>query len=617
MYKGALMKRFFSMIAAIILLLPFVYIPEAKAVNFPLSTQLKSESAILVNLDADIILHEKNPDTKRMPGPLVNIMTAVIVLEECPDLNKELTLDPEVYTPVYNEISENEYSDDLPDCDLCDGDVLTINDLLYCMMLTSSVEASQTLAYHVGGDSVTAFVEKMNNKAAELGMDSTHFTNPTGMYDENQYTTARDMATLTRYALSVPLFETIATTYNYTPVVPNPERHKHIDEWVWSHSNVMMDPDSTLYYMGAKGIKTANLMAAGRNIIALASKDGDATSAQESAQERSLPSRGTLSQPPKAPSARIRDVVCEAVDPAQARLRIVADGVLKPQVSMMRNQPMLVIDMPGAVLETSAMAWRFSHPLVSEVQAVADAAPGLARLLVSVPRLVTYRVIANPPDGYEIALRLPRLTGRRLEEMTVVIDPGHGGPSATGCSAVYEGTRVYEKNLTLKIGRKVYDQLRATGMNVIMTRSDDVAVNLGSRPALANTNLADLFVSIHVDDFPGNPRASGTTAYYHGSDENSRALAHVLASTVSAAAGVPNRGARSDMERFKTGMAVLRSAEMPAVLLEVAYISNPEDRAKLMREDCLNAMARAIAEGIRSYVEAKMPGLEPAQLDAQ
>ncbi len=275
MYKGALMKRFFSMIAAIILLLPFVYIPEAKAVNFPLSTQLKSESAILVNLDADIILHEKNPDTKQMPGPLVNIMTAVIVLEECPDLNKELTLDPEVYTPVYNEISENEYSDDLPDCDLCDGDVLTINDLLYCMMLTSSVEASQTLAYHVGGDSVTAFVEKMNNKAAELGMDSTHFTNPTGMYDENQYTTARDMATLTRYALSVPLFETIATTYNYTPVVPNPERHKHIDEWVWSHSNVMMDPDSTLYYMGAKGIKTANLMAAGRNIIALASKDGN------------------------------------------------------------------------------------------------------------------------------------------------------------------------------------------------------------------------------------------------------------------------------------------------------------------------------------------------------
>jgi N-acetylmuramoyl-L-alanine amidase len=350
---------------------------------------------------------------------------------------------------------------------------------------------------------------------------------------------------------------------------------------------------------------------------ALAAKDGNPRAVQESTPERDLPSRGAVSQPAKPPAARIRDVVCEAVDPAQARLRIIADGVLKPQVSMMRNQPMLVVDMPGAVLETSAMAWRFSHPLVSEVRAIADAAPGLARLLVTLPRLVTYRVNAAPPDGYEIALRLPRLTGRRLEEMTIVIDPGHGGPSATGCSAVYEGTRIYEKNLTLKIGRKVYDQLRAMGMNVIMTRTDDSAINLASRPALANTNLADLFVSIHVDDFPGNPRASGTTAYYHGSDENGRALAHVLARTVSAAAGVPNRGARSDMERFKTGMAVLRSAEMPAVLLEIAYISNPEDRAKLMHEDCLSGVARAVAEGIRAYVEARMPGLEPAQLETQ
>lgn len=269
------MKRFISMLAAVILVLPFVYIPKAEAVNFPLTSNINSESAILVNLDADIVLHEKNPDTKQMPGPLVNIMTAVIVLEECSDLNEELTLDPEVYRPVYEDLNARDFSDDLPDCDICDGDVLTINDLLYCMMLTSSVEASQTLAYHVGGDSVSAFVEKMNSKAAELGMTGTHFTNPTGMYDEDQYTTARDMATLTRYALKVPLFETISTTYSYTPVVPNTERHKHIDEWVWKHSNVMMDPDSTLYYMGAKGIKTANLVAAGRNIVALASKDGN------------------------------------------------------------------------------------------------------------------------------------------------------------------------------------------------------------------------------------------------------------------------------------------------------------------------------------------------------
>ena len=94
--EGEHMKRLISVIAALALLMPFVYIPKAKAMSFPLKSPIQSESAVLVNLDADIILHEKNPDLKQMPGPLVNIMTAVIVLEECHDLNKELTLDPEV-----------------------------------------------------------------------------------------------------------------------------------------------------------------------------------------------------------------------------------------------------------------------------------------------------------------------------------------------------------------------------------------------------------------------------------------------------------------------------------------------------------------------------------------
>ena len=156
------MKRLLSVIAAVVMLLPFVYIPEAKAVNFPLKTPIQSESAMLINLDADIVIHEKNADVKQMPGPLVNIMTAVIVLEECKDLNQELTLEPEIYQNVYESLNAHDYSEDLPSCDIKDGDVLTVTDLLYCMMLTSSVEAAETLAYHVGGKNTAAFVEKMN-----------------------------------------------------------------------------------------------------------------------------------------------------------------------------------------------------------------------------------------------------------------------------------------------------------------------------------------------------------------------------------------------------------------------------------------------------------------------
>jgi N-acetylmuramoyl-L-alanine amidase len=324
-----------------------------------------------------------------------------------------------------------------------------------------------------------------------------------------------------------------------------------------------------------------------------------------------LPSRGSVSRPTTPVAARIRDVVCEAVDPAQAKLRIVADGKLAPKVTMLKGVSEVAVDIPGTILETSVTDWSFDHPLIAGVKAVAGAAPGITRLLVKLSRLVTYRARQAPPDGYEIAFRLPHLTGRRLGEMTVVIDPGHGGPSATGCSALQGRTRIVEKALTLRIGRKVHEKLSALGLNAILTRTDDSAVSLSARPELANNNLADLFVSIHVDDAPSNANASGTTAYYHGADENSRALAFVVAQAVSSGGGVPNRGARSDMERFVTGMAVLRKAEMPAILVEVAFISNAADRAKLVTEEFHSRVADAIANGICSYVRARLPEAPP------
>ncbi len=265
------MKKFISAIAAAVIVLPLINIPKASAISFPLKTTIKSESAIVVNLDVNSVIHEKNADTKQMPGPLVNIMTAVVCLENCSNINEEVT----VHESVYEHLYEAEYQDDLRWADICDEDVLTVTDLLYAMMLTSSMEASETIAYHVGDGNVDNFVKMMNDKAKEIGLEDTHFTNATGMYDPNQYTTARDMATLTQYALSVPLFETIATTVTYNPSVPNPQNHTSHEEWIWSHSNSMVDPKSGDFYSGAKGIKTANLEMGGRNIVSMASRDGN------------------------------------------------------------------------------------------------------------------------------------------------------------------------------------------------------------------------------------------------------------------------------------------------------------------------------------------------------
>lgn len=266
------MKKFLSAITALLMTVPFLCVPKANAINFTLKTPLQSESVVLFNRDTNTIINEKNADTKQMPGPLVNIMTAVVVLENCENINQEIMMDETVYSDViYNE----EHPDDVRTAEIYNGDVLTVTDLLYAMMLTSSMEASQTLAYYVGGSDVNNFVNLMNQKAEEIGLENTHFTNPTGLYDENQYTTARDMTKLTEYALNVSIFEQISTTYEYKPSVPNSTNHEDFNSWTWTHSNEMMNPESSNYYNSAKGIKTANLEEYGRNIITLASKDGN------------------------------------------------------------------------------------------------------------------------------------------------------------------------------------------------------------------------------------------------------------------------------------------------------------------------------------------------------
>lgn len=266
-------NKIFALLSAIAVIIPFTHLAQpvkSEAISFTLKDTIHSDSAMLINLDSNTVIHEKNADEKQMPGPLVNIMTAVVCIEECADLNQEITIDESLYTDLY----VTDYPDDIRTAEIYNEDVLTYTDLLYAMMLTSSVEASQTIAYHIGGKSVSAFVDKMNEKAAELGLKSTHFTNPTGMYDENQYTSARDMAALTEYALTLPNFEKICSAYSYSPSVPNLERHQDRSEWVWYHSNSMMDSESDYYYPGARGVKTGNLEKGGRNIVALASKDG-------------------------------------------------------------------------------------------------------------------------------------------------------------------------------------------------------------------------------------------------------------------------------------------------------------------------------------------------------
>ena len=243
---------------------------SVQAYTFTPDATIHSQAAILYNRDTQQILYEKNADQQQMPGHLVQIMTAIVVLQNCTDLDgTTITASDELYKTLYS----YDEPDDLRYADIDNGDTLTVREYLYAMMLTSSCEASLILANQFGDGSIDGFVTKINDTAAEIGCTATTFANPTGLYDTRQQTTARDMLTITNYALSLDGFEEIATATAFTPTTANPANHPDASAWNWTQANSMTLEDSSYYYEGAKGIKTGNLSKTGRSIITEATRD--------------------------------------------------------------------------------------------------------------------------------------------------------------------------------------------------------------------------------------------------------------------------------------------------------------------------------------------------------
>lgn len=264
------MKKIVSVLSAMLTLAYLCFTASAGAVEFTPPFDVNAKSVYFINLDTKSVIYEKNADLEQMPASLVNIMTAVIVLENCKDPdNITITADKK----LYEEFEEYEYQDDLRYGEIWDGDELTVTDYLYAMMLTSSCEASNILAYYFGNQNISAFVEMMNAKAKEIGAEHTVFANPHGLYDSKQVTTAKDMSLITQYALTVPGFEEIAIAEEYE-VHPKSYVTVHEDPWTWTHSNIIMSAASDFYVYGVKGIKTGNLQLSGRNIVTMGTYDG-------------------------------------------------------------------------------------------------------------------------------------------------------------------------------------------------------------------------------------------------------------------------------------------------------------------------------------------------------
>ncbi|MDR0946123.1 MAG: D-alanyl-D-alanine carboxypeptidase [Ruminococcus sp.] len=257
-------KKSISFITAVIL--SFLTAVHTGAVLFQPNFTITSEAAVLVNLDKDVTVYEKNPTKKMYPASLTKLVNAMVVLDNVKDFDNTIFYSP---VAVFDEL----YGQGASSVGLAHGEEVTLRDLMYSMLMLSACESAGILAWNVGGESIPNFIAMMNEKADSIGCTGTNFVNSHGLFDPNQYTNARDMALICQYAYdNYPKLIEIATTREYTMGATN----YHEAGWkTIKHTNKMLDPNSEYYYSNAKGLKTGTLDESGRCLASLGSRDGN------------------------------------------------------------------------------------------------------------------------------------------------------------------------------------------------------------------------------------------------------------------------------------------------------------------------------------------------------
>lgn len=230
------MKRYFVRTAAALLAAVLLYPCHAKAMS--------AQKAILMDAQTGRILYEKDAHSRSLIASTTKIMTALVVCEQCNVLDRM-------------RIPKEAVGIEGSSMYLREGEVLTVQELLYGLMLHSGNDAAVALAIYCGG-TVEGFAELMNDKARFLGLTGTHFENPNGLDSPGHYSTARDLAILSSYAMKNPIFAKTVSTKTVT--IGNRSLRNH-NKLLWQVD-------------GADGVKTGFTKAAGRILVSSAVREG-------------------------------------------------------------------------------------------------------------------------------------------------------------------------------------------------------------------------------------------------------------------------------------------------------------------------------------------------------
>ena len=234
---------------------------QSKDAEKDIFDDIEAPNLLLAQTDTGKILYERQADKKIYPASTTKLMTAILVVENC-ELDEIVT------------VSENAVKSVPPDyvtANLQVGEELTVNDLMYVMLIPSANDAANVLAEHVGG-SIESFATMMNTRAKELGCTGTNFTNPSGLQDKNHYTTTKDLFLIAQEAISKSFIKKIIGTTTYT--LNNTNQYTGTKR-TFTTTNYMKQKSLSKYYCDyCIGGKTGYTGDAKNCVVEYAQKDG-------------------------------------------------------------------------------------------------------------------------------------------------------------------------------------------------------------------------------------------------------------------------------------------------------------------------------------------------------
>lgn len=238
-------------------------LPGGAVYAMPIQTANAQESIYLINAVTGEVLLDQNSDQQRCVASLTKMMTALLLLESGKNLDETITV-PADLTEEFQNIRSQNGSTIL----LAAGEQLRRIDLLYALLVCSANDAASVIAWDVAG-SMSAFVQQMNARAAQLGCTGTRFSCPHGLYDDGNVSTAQDMGKIAIACAQYELYRQIADTLQYEIPATNLHAARSIRS-----TNKMLDPENSCYRAYIHGMKTGFTTKAGRCYVT-AAQQGD------------------------------------------------------------------------------------------------------------------------------------------------------------------------------------------------------------------------------------------------------------------------------------------------------------------------------------------------------